>query len=185
MKRNSILKINTTTLSIVLGALVMFGGAGTAKADGRDDACYRNVQQQERELNRAIERHGFYSRVRRTTNGAMWSALAKKCRIIHERDSYRYRRLKRNVVQPPTLKTQKAGPILGTGLFIDDVVIRLRKILSDYVVGCRLKLQLQTQLQSAFFRPDRAALRWVRRAWSAAAARTRLLRPANPAGSRQ
>jgi hypothetical protein len=86
MKRNSI------TLAIVLGALVMFGGAGTAKADGREDACYRNVQQQERELNRAIERHGLYSRQadheRRDVERAR-----EKCRIIHdhERDSYRYR----------------------------------------------------------------------------------------------
>jgi hypothetical protein len=90
MKRNSILKINPTTLSIVLGALVMFGGAGTAKADGREDACYRNVQQQERELNRAIERHGLYSRQadheRRDVERAR-----EKCRIIREHDSYRYR----------------------------------------------------------------------------------------------
>jgi hypothetical protein len=87
MKRNSTIKRNSTALVIVLGALVMFGGAGTAKADGRDDACYRNVQQQERELNRAIERHGFYSRQadheRRDVERAR-----EKCRILYERDRY-------------------------------------------------------------------------------------------------
>jgi hypothetical protein len=92
MKRNSLLNRKTMKLAIVLGALVMLGGAGTANADRRDDACYRNVQQQERELNRAIERHGFYSRQadheRRDVERAR-----EKCRIIreHERDSYRYR----------------------------------------------------------------------------------------------
>jgi hypothetical protein len=92
MKRNFIMKHNTIMLAIVLGALVMFGGAGTAKADGRDreDACYRNVQQEERELSRAIERHGFYSRQadheRRDVERAR-----EKCRILHERDRDRYR----------------------------------------------------------------------------------------------
>lgn len=84
MKRNSI------TLAIVLGALVMFGGAGTAKADGRDDACYRNVHQQERELNRAIERHGFYSRQADHERRDVEKAR-EKCRILHERDRDRYR----------------------------------------------------------------------------------------------
>jgi hypothetical protein len=85
MNRNSI------ALAVVLGALVMFGGAGTAKADGRDDACYRNVQQQERELNRAIERHGFYSRQADHERSDVERAR-EKCRIIreHERNSYRY-----------------------------------------------------------------------------------------------
>jgi hypothetical protein len=87
MKRNSV------ALAIVLGALVMFGGAGTAQADsrGREEACYRNVQQQERELNRAIERYGFRSRQadheRRDVERAR-----EKCRIIHERDRDRYDR---------------------------------------------------------------------------------------------
>jgi len=84
------MKRNLKMLAIVLGALVMFGGAGTAKADGRDDACYRNVRQQERELNRAVERHGFNSRQadheRRDVERAR-----EKCRIIHERERDRYR----------------------------------------------------------------------------------------------
>ena len=92
MKRDAVVKRNTLVLAVVLGALVMFGGAGTAQADsrGRDEACYRNVQQQERELSRAIERHGFNSRQadheRRDVERAR-----EKCRIIHERDRDRYR----------------------------------------------------------------------------------------------
>lgn len=87
MKRNSLV------LAVVLGALVMFGGAGTARADsrGREEACYRNVQQQERELNRAVDRYGFRSRQadheRRDVERAR-----EKCRIIHERDRDRYDR---------------------------------------------------------------------------------------------
>ena len=79
MKRTSVVA------AIVLGALVMFGGAGTARADSRDreEACYRNVRQQERELDRAIERHGFNSRQadheRRDVERAR-----EKCREIHE-----------------------------------------------------------------------------------------------------
>ncbi len=86
MKRNSLV------LSVVLGALVMFGGAGTARADsrGREEACYRNVQQQERELSRAIDRYGFRSHQadheRRDVERAR-----EKCRILHERDRDRYR----------------------------------------------------------------------------------------------
>jgi len=42
----------------------MVGGAGAAQASGRDrdDACYRKIHNEERELDRAINRHGYYSR---------------------------------------------------------------------------------------------------------------------------
>jgi len=46
----------------ILGALVMFGGAGAAQAADRDDACYRKIRNEERELDRAINRHGYHSR---------------------------------------------------------------------------------------------------------------------------
>ncbi len=50
--------------AVLLGALVMFGGAGVAKAydRDRDDACYRRIAKEERELDRAVRRHGYYSR---------------------------------------------------------------------------------------------------------------------------
>lgn len=45
----------------LLGALVMFAGAGTAQAASRSD-CYRAIQRQEIRVDRAEERHGFRSR---------------------------------------------------------------------------------------------------------------------------
>jgi len=95
MKRNSML------LAIVLGALVMFGGAGTARAMGndRDDSCYRKVREEERELDRAIERHGFYSRQADHERRDLERAR-EKCRFTRDRDDrdhhdrddrYRYR----------------------------------------------------------------------------------------------
>jgi hypothetical protein len=86
MKRKSMM------FAMVLGALVMFGGAGTVRADNRDrdDACYRKVREEERELNRAIERHGFNSRQADHERRDLEKAR-EKCRIQHERDS-RYRR---------------------------------------------------------------------------------------------
>jgi hypothetical protein len=52
--------------AVMLGALVMFGGAGVAQAADhdrdRDDACYRKIRKEERDLDRAINRHGYYSR---------------------------------------------------------------------------------------------------------------------------
>ena len=81
MKRNSMM------LAIVLGALVMFGGAGTAQAAGgdRDDACYRKVREEERELNRAIERHGFYSRQANHERRDLEKAR-DRCRVQRYRD---------------------------------------------------------------------------------------------------
>ncbi|MFZ0818913.1 MAG: hypothetical protein WAM91_02510 [Candidatus Acidiferrales bacterium] len=51
-------------LAVLLGALVMFGGAGVAQASDRyrDDGCYRKISNEERELDRAIRKHGYYSR---------------------------------------------------------------------------------------------------------------------------
>jgi hypothetical protein len=50
--------------AVLLGALVMFGGAGAVQASDRDrdDACYRKINKEERELGRAIRKHGYYSR---------------------------------------------------------------------------------------------------------------------------
>jgi hypothetical protein len=60
------MKIKSITLAAVLGALVMVGSAGVAQASGpdpyRDDACARKIYNEERALDRAIERHGNNSR---------------------------------------------------------------------------------------------------------------------------
>ncbi len=86
MKRNSVM------FAILLGALVMFGGAGSASARGndRDDACYRKVREEERELNRAIERHGYNSRQADHERRDLEKAR-DKCRRDRDRDD-RYRR---------------------------------------------------------------------------------------------
>jgi hypothetical protein len=57
----------TMLFATVLGALVMLGGAGSASAQNwnrgyRNDACYRKIQREERDLDRAIRRFGYYSR---------------------------------------------------------------------------------------------------------------------------
>jgi hypothetical protein len=85
------MKRNSMVLAIVLGALVMFGGAGATQAAGRDrdDACYRKVHEEERELNRAIERHGFYSRQANHERRDLEKAR-DRCGVQRDRDD-RYR----------------------------------------------------------------------------------------------
>lgn len=48
-------------MAAMLGALVMLGGAGAARAESRE-SCYRKIEKEQRDLNRAIDRHGRYSR---------------------------------------------------------------------------------------------------------------------------
>jgi hypothetical protein len=88
----------TTLFAAVLGALVMFGGAGTANAQDRyrggdryrDDACYRKIQKEERELERAIRRYGYYSRQAFHERRDLQKAR-ERCRFEHGRDD-RWRR---------------------------------------------------------------------------------------------
>ena len=84
------MKRNLKMFAILLGALVMFGGAGSAQAMGndRDDACYRKVRDEERELNRAIERHGYNSRQADHERRDLEKAR-EKCREMREHDRYR------------------------------------------------------------------------------------------------
>jgi hypothetical protein len=88
------MKRSSMVLTIMLGALVMSGGAGTAQAIGndRDDGCYRKVREEERELNRAIERHGYDSRQANHERRDLEKAR-EKCRVTRDRDDrYRYDR---------------------------------------------------------------------------------------------
>lgn len=48
-------------MAAVLGALVMLGGAGAAHAESRE-SCYRKIRNEQRDLDRAIQRHGYRSR---------------------------------------------------------------------------------------------------------------------------
>ena len=84
------MKRNLKMFAILLGALVMFGGAGSASAMGgdRDDACYRKVREEERELNRAIERHGLYSRQANHERRDLEKAR-EKCGEFRDHDRYR------------------------------------------------------------------------------------------------
>jgi hypothetical protein len=85
------MKRNSKVLAIVLGALVMFGGAGATQAASpdRDDACYRKVHEEERELNRAIDRYGFRSRQANHERRDLEKAR-DRCRVQRDRDD-RYR----------------------------------------------------------------------------------------------
>lgn len=74
----------------ILGALVMFGGASATQARDRDDACYRKIHNEERELDRAINRHGFYSRQADHERREL-DKLRDKCSYRRDRDD-RYRR---------------------------------------------------------------------------------------------
>lgn len=47
------------SFGMILGALLMLGTAGTA---GAEDWCAKHLRQAERELDKAIDHHGYYSR---------------------------------------------------------------------------------------------------------------------------
>ena len=53
--------LKTTVVSALAGGFMLFGSAANARADNRD-SCYRNVQNWEYNLDRDVNRHGFYSR---------------------------------------------------------------------------------------------------------------------------
>lgn len=48
-------------LGLAVGAFLLLGAAGAARADGRSD-CDRRIAQEQRELDRAIDHHGYWSR---------------------------------------------------------------------------------------------------------------------------
>ena len=48
-------------LGVALGGLVLAGTAGTARADDWREHCEERINHEQRELDRAIARHGYYS----------------------------------------------------------------------------------------------------------------------------
>jgi hypothetical protein len=72
---------------IILGALLILGTAGAARAD---DWCYKHVRHQQHELDEAIHDHGYNSwqadRERRKLD-----QIRDQCRYRAERNHYRYR----------------------------------------------------------------------------------------------
>ena len=63
---------------IILGMLLIFTTAGSAKAD---DWCYRHVRHQQHELDEAIHDHGYNS----------WQADRERRKLDQIRDECRYR----------------------------------------------------------------------------------------------
>jgi hypothetical protein len=49
-------------LGVALGGLMLVGTAGTARADDGRECCGERINHEQRELDRAIARHGYYSR---------------------------------------------------------------------------------------------------------------------------
>jgi len=83
----------TKLSGIILGMLLIFGTAGSARAD---EWCSRQVRHERHELNQAIHQHGYYS----------WQAdherreldrVRDQCRLnYHRRDDDRYRNYDRD-----------------------------------------------------------------------------------------
>lgn len=81
-----------TFLGIALGALLMFGGATTARADNWG-SCERKIAHEQRDLDRAIARHGYYSRQADDERREL-ARLYDRCGYRHrdwDRDGYRDR----------------------------------------------------------------------------------------------
>jgi hypothetical protein len=69
-------------LGIALGAVMIFGGASSARASGWGGRCEERIEHEQHELDRAIERHGYYSR----------QADHERRELARLRDECRYRR---------------------------------------------------------------------------------------------
>jgi hypothetical protein len=75
------------TLGIALGALMMLGGASVARARDWDHDCGRQIEHKQRDLDRAIDRHGYYSRQAEHERREL-ERVRRECRY---RDYDRYR----------------------------------------------------------------------------------------------
>lgn len=67
------------------GAILFWGGATAAYARDWDDWCARKIEHEQRELDRAIYRHGYYSRQADAERREL-ARLEERCRW---RDRYR------------------------------------------------------------------------------------------------
>jgi outer membrane murein-binding lipoprotein Lpp len=77
---------------VVLGASLLFGGASTARADNWR-SCEERIEQEQHDLDRAIARHGYYSRQanheRRELNRLYRECSYRHRDRDHDRDYYR------------------------------------------------------------------------------------------------
>jgi len=69
---------------IALGAFMILGGAGTARANDRRN-CGEKIAYEQHELDRAIARHGYYSRQADHERREL-DRLYAKCRYRWDRD---------------------------------------------------------------------------------------------------
>ncbi|HYL47239.1 MAG TPA: hypothetical protein VEU52_09435 [Candidatus Limnocylindrales bacterium] len=77
---------------IALGAFLILGGASTARADDRR-SCEEKIEHEQHELDRAIARHGYYSRQANHERREL-DRLVARCRYRGDRDRddyYHYR----------------------------------------------------------------------------------------------
>jgi hypothetical protein len=72
-------------LAIALGGFLLLGVAGAANAADWDRGCDRKIAQEQRALDRAIERHGYWSRQAQNDRREL-DRLYARCR---NRDGYR------------------------------------------------------------------------------------------------
>jgi hypothetical protein len=72
-------------LAIALGGFLLLGVAGAANAADWDRGCDRKIAHEQRELDRAIERHGYWSHQAQNDRREL-DRLYARCR---NRDGYR------------------------------------------------------------------------------------------------
>lgn len=66
-------------LGLALGAFILLGVAGTASAGDWYHDCNRKIAHEQHELDRAIARHGYYSRQADHDRHELWR-LENECR---------------------------------------------------------------------------------------------------------
>jgi uncharacterized membrane protein YccC len=75
-------------LGIALGALIALGGAAATRADSWR-SCERKIEHEQRDLDRAIARHGYYSRQANHERRELDRAYDRCRRRDRDRDGYR------------------------------------------------------------------------------------------------
>ncbi len=80
------MKGKSRVLAAILAAVLLFGSAAPARAfDRDDDKCHRRVEQAERNLQKAIRRHGEHSRQAEQRRHQLEEAR-ERCRHDRDRD---------------------------------------------------------------------------------------------------
>jgi len=73
-------------LAAILAAVFLFGSAAPVRAlDRDDDRCHRRIEQAERNLDKAVRKHGEHSRQAEQRRHQLEEAR-ERCRHDHDRD---------------------------------------------------------------------------------------------------